>query len=189
MKNSVLFPVDFSALTAEILAAFESEINADTVAASPPKAIMLAKSTTLSLTPSTYPPLEDFPAIASTMEGTNIEVYSLFRRVIANATASIYTSLTYDTILIPMSNCDNCTLHLYEAEPDAVLINTRFPEGIAPTHGNYKTADCSLIEAIPFTSPIFIRAKTAWMVTTAGEGNAHALAITTSTGPNDSYFE
>jgi hypothetical protein len=190
MKNYVPFTADFSALKAEILSSFEDDINSDTLVLHPPKAVFIAKSESLFLSPADFPPLEDFPTITSSVEGTGIEVYSLLRRIISNNNASIYTSLTYDTILIPLLNCEQCTLSLYSVNSDAVLSNSKFPPGIAPTHGNYKLSDCSLIETIELTTPIFIKANTvAWAMSTPGEGNnAHALTITSITGNNDHYF-
>jgi len=190
MKNYVPFTADFTALKAEILSSLEDDINSDTLALHPAKAVLVAKSTSLSVLPSSFPSLEDFPAIASSLEGTNIEVYSLMRRVISTNNASIYATLTYDTILIPLLNCENCTLSLYSVNSDAVLSNPKFPPDISPTHGDYNSSDCTLIETIEFNTPIFIKANTvAWMITNLGEdGNSHALAITTTTGNNEDYF-
>lgn len=190
MKNYVPFTADFSALKAEILSSFEDDINSDTLALHPPKVVFVAKSTHLSPLPSSIQSLEDFPTIASSLEGTGIDVHSVMRRVISTNNASIYATLTYDTILIPLLNSEGCTISLYSVNSDAVLSNPKFPPDISPTHGDYNSSDCTLIETIEFNTPIFIKANTvAWVINNLGvDGNAHALAITTATGNNEDYF-
>lgn len=191
MKNYIPFTADFTALKAEILSSFEDDINAETQALHPRNVVFVAKSTSLSPFPTDFPPLEDFPAITSSLEGTGIEVYSLMRRIISTSNnTSIYASLMYDTILIPLLNCEHCTISLWSVNSGATLSNPSFPPDISPTHGEYNLSDCTLIETIEFNTPIFIKANTvAWVINNLGEdSNAHALAITTITGNNEDYF-